>query len=59
LSDGEEDYLLFRLFQFQKEQEAAKRVRDSGVELVSKAMDVGKGLSEYQPPKPTDINRIS
>jgi hypothetical protein len=40
-----------RLYQFQKEQEAATRVRDSGVELVSKAMDAGKGLSEYQPPK--------
>jgi hypothetical protein len=32
-----------RLYQFHKEQDAARHIRDFGVELVSKTMDDGKG----------------
>ena len=41
-----------RLYQFSKEHEAGKRIRESGVELISKAMDTGTALAVHERPAP-------
>jgi hypothetical protein len=41
-----------RLYQFSKEHDAGKRVRESGVELITKAMDAGVELAKHERPAP-------
>jgi hypothetical protein len=39
---------LIRLYQFKKEQEAGKRIRESGVELLSKSLDISAGMATHE-----------
>ena len=44
-----------RVYQFNREQEAGKRIRESGIELLSKSLEVGASLAQPPGKPPRDI----